>query len=65
MRWVKSSFSNGSGGNNCVEVLHEPVSDTYHVRNSRKPKEQVLAFTAEEWSAFIKGVEAGEFGFIA
>jgi hypothetical protein len=63
MEWVKSSFSNGSGGNNCVEVAHERVSDTYHVRNSRHPEVRPLVFTSEEWTAFVAGVMAGEFRF--
>jgi len=33
------------------------------VRDSKNPDSAILRFTADEWSAFVKGVEAGEFRF--
>lgn len=57
-KWVKSSFSNGSGGNNCVEVIDRGSS--IGVRNSLSGFASVH-FTRDEWRAFIDGVHAGEF----
>lgn len=61
LQWVKSSFSNGSGGNNCVEVAHELQMDRVHVRDSKNPNAGSLVFSGEEWAAFLRGVEAGQF----
>lgn len=57
--WTKSSFSNGSGGNNCVEIWRSEL-DSIAVRNSRFPSD-IIGFTPDEWRAFIAGVKAGEF----
>ncbi len=56
--WIKSPFSNGTGGSNCVEVRSD--EDGVHVRNSRKP-EVVITYTREEWNAFCAGMTAGHF----
>lgn len=58
--WRKSSFSNGNGGNNCVEVYVSPFDGGTVVRNSKRPEGRAV-FTAAEWAAFIEGVKAGEF----
>jgi hypothetical protein len=63
--WRKSSFSNGNGGNNCVEV-RKVRGDTwdligFEVRDSKDKDGPVLRFTQAEWDAFIAGVKAGEF----
>ena len=59
LHWIKSSFSNGNGGNNCVEVaLSEGGS---RVRDSKDPSGPALSFTAAEWDAFVAGVRSGEF----
>jgi len=58
--WFKSSYSNGNGGNNCVEVRRLPRPGLVQVRNSKAP-EGVIHFTKEEWDAFIKGAKDGEF----
>lgn len=59
--WIKSSFSNGSGGNNCVEAYRSPAEDgVMIVRNSRY-RGRTVTFTAAEWEAFVQGVKAGEF----
>ncbi len=57
--WIKSSFSNGSGGNNCVEVML--IADRIYVRDSKAPLGVKPAFTEDEWKAFIAGVKSGEF----
>lgn len=59
LNWRKSSFSGGQGGN-CVEVAELPDGGTA-VRHSKSPAEPVIAYTAAEWDAFLKGVKAGEF----
>jgi hypothetical protein len=61
--WVKSSSSNGNGGNNCVEV-----AATVHgvaVRNSRFPNGTMLFFTEAEWREFLAGADRGEFAIEA
>ena len=60
-KWVKSSYSNGTGGSNCVEVLHEPDSDVVIVRHSKHPDGIRIPYTREEWDAFCVGVRNGEF----
>jgi hypothetical protein len=76
-KWVKSSFSNGSGGNNCVEVKWKKaqrcgtstcvevakVEDEFWLRDSKDPNGPVLKFTMAEWDAFVQGVAAGEFNY--
>jgi hypothetical protein len=55
--WRKSSYSNANG--NCVEVA---TSDALvGVRDSKDPTGPVLAFSPEEWSAFLADVRRGEF----
>ena len=57
-RWHKSSES---GDSNCVEVNDEG-SDTVLVRSSLSPDGPMLEFSRDEWSAFLVGVKADEFG---
>jgi hypothetical protein len=47
-------------GANCVEVALLPGGEV-GVRNSRDPDGVRHVFTAEEWAAFVLGVEGGEF----
>lgn len=56
--WVKSSLSFSNG--NCVEIA-SLADGGVGVRNSRNPEGAVLAFTPDEWHAFIGGVHNGEF----
>ena len=55
--WVKSSLSFSNG--NCVEVTGLP-DGCVAVRNSREPH-RILAFTSDEWHAFLDGVRKREF----
>jgi hypothetical protein len=56
--FVKSSASGQQ--DNCVEVA--PLSNGGKaVRDSKDQAGPVLRFTPDEWSAFLVGVEAGEF----
>ena len=55
-QWQKSSYC---GTNACVEVAQ--TSDAVLIRDSKNPQVAPLAFTADEWVAFVKGIKAGEF----
>jgi len=57
--WIKSSRSNGSGGN-CVETARLHDGGTA-VRDSKDPQGPILFFTPAEWSAFVAGAKDGEF----
>lgn len=59
LRWYKSSFSDNQG-QDCVEVADLPDGGRL-VRDSKNPAGDTLAFTPGEWTAFVKGVHAGEF----
>jgi hypothetical protein len=54
--WRKSSASSGS---ECVEV--SIGADGVRVRHSQDRRGPVLAFTHQEWRAFLTGVHVGEF----
>jgi hypothetical protein len=54
--WRKSSFC-ATGA--CVEVAMK--DDEFLVRDSKNDNSPILRFTAEEWSAFVAGINAGEF----
>lgn len=58
--WRKSSFS-ASG--ECVEVAD--LGQAIAVRNSNRPDAGTVLFTRAEISAWIKGVQAGEFDDLA
>ena len=58
--WVKSSHSFSNG--NCVEVRAAGQHGEWvMVRDSKDPAGPQLAFTAADWVAFLRGVNAGEF----
>jgi hypothetical protein len=52
---------NACSGANCVEVAK--VANHVLIRDSKSPDVAPLSFTQEEWVAFVKGVENGEFRF--
>ena len=54
--WRKSSYSVGG---NCVEVAF--ADHHVAVRDSKNRNGPVIMFTPDEWSAFLRGVRAGEF----
>lgn len=56
--WKKSSRSDGQGSN-CVEVA--VMADTVGVRDSKNPGGAVLAYTVDDWDAFLAGIKACEF----
>lgn len=56
--WQRSTFCGNSA---CVEVAK--VGDAILVRDSKNPEATPLTFDEAEWSAFTRGVAAGEFRF--
>ncbi len=59
-KWVKSSFSNGNGGD-CLEwspaTAH--ISGTVPVRDSKNPHGPVLGVEPGAWSSFVSAVRHG------
>jgi hypothetical protein len=60
LNFRKSSKSNNTGGNNCVEVAELP-DGTRVVRDSKNQAGPTLTFTPGEWTAFIDAAKDGEF----
>jgi hypothetical protein len=57
-QWRKSSYcSNGT----CIEVAE--VAGEFLIRDSKSPAQSPLRFTADEWTAFVRGVNEGQFTF--
>lgn len=62
-RWFKSSYSDNGG--NCVEVaVIADGSGVVPVRDSKDPAGPALTFTSDAWSAFVAGVQKGDFPVI-
>jgi uncharacterized protein DUF397 len=63
MKTTAENWRRGSAcsGGNCVEVA--VLTDHVLIRDSKNPDVAPLSFTHEEWIAFVKGVEKGEFRF--
>jgi hypothetical protein len=59
LRWQRSSFCSA---NSCVEVASLPDGGTAVRDGKASGISPVLVFTTEEWTAFLSGVRAGEFG---
>ncbi|MFJ6993402.1 DUF397 domain-containing protein [Streptomyces sp. NPDC003090] len=49
--WFKSSYSDTSNPNDCVEVAMAP--DTVHVRDSKNVDGPRLAVTRHSWAGFV------------
>ncbi len=56
--WMRSTSCTTG---NCVEVAK--VGGEYWIRDSKNPDVKPLRFDQSEWTAFVKGAEAGEFNF--
>ncbi|MFJ8646110.1 DUF397 domain-containing protein [Streptomyces sp. NPDC093546] len=54
--WFKSSYSDSSDGNDCVEVATTP--GIVHVRDSKDPDGPHLALTPGAWAGFIADTTA-------
>ncbi|MDI6101923.1 DUF397 domain-containing protein [Actinoplanes sp. NEAU-A12] len=61
--WKKGSRSNGSGGNNCVEVAM--LGEGIAVRDSKDRTGPALMFTSAEWTAFVDSAKDGEFDIVS
>ncbi|MGX7760917.1 DUF397 domain-containing protein [Streptomyces angustmyceticus] len=61
-QWIKSSYSSGEGGN-CLEwsPAHAGTHGTVPVRDSKNPNGPAVTFHPTAWSAFVTGVQAGDF----
>ncbi|WP_030763136.1 DUF397 domain-containing protein [Streptomyces griseus] len=51
LEWFKSSYSNGSNGETCVEIATTP--STVHVRDSKNTDGPRLAFGPAAWAGFV------------
>lgn len=49
LAWFKSSYS-GTNGGDCVEVA--ATTSAVHVRDSKRPLDASLSFSAAQWAAF-------------
>ncbi|MFF3972576.1 DUF397 domain-containing protein [Streptomyces rubiginosohelvolus] len=50
-RWLKSSYSDSSNSNECVEVATAP--DAVHVRDSKNLQGPRLALAPAAWAGFV------------
>ncbi|MFD7674894.1 DUF397 domain-containing protein [Streptomyces anulatus] len=57
LRWFKSSYSDSSNPNDCVEVATAP--DVVHVRDSKNLLGPRLAVARAAWKAFVPYVGEG------
>ncbi|MBM7087151.1 DUF397 domain-containing protein [Streptomyces sp. NPDC056956] len=57
LTWFKSSYSDGTDGNSCVELALTP--GTVHVRDSKDIAGPRLAFAPDAWTAFVPYVSGG------
>lgn len=51
LEWFKSSYSDSSNSNECVEIATTPQA--IHIRDSKTPTAPHFAVTPHTWSAFI------------
>ncbi|MFD4174267.1 DUF397 domain-containing protein [Streptomyces anulatus] len=51
LEWVKSSYSDSSNSNECVEVATAP--DAVHVRDSKNVRGPRLAVARAAWAGFV------------
>ena len=54
LRWFKSSYSDSSNGNDCVEIAVTPA--TIHIRDSKIPDTAHLTVTPTTWENFLSHV---------
>ncbi|MEU9618498.1 DUF397 domain-containing protein [Streptomyces sp. NPDC088251] len=51
LKWFKSSYSDSSDGNDCVEVATTP--NTVHVRDSKNAQGPRFAIAPDAWADFV------------
>ncbi|WP_137234633.1 DUF397 domain-containing protein [Streptomyces sp. BPSDS2] len=51
LRWFRSSYSDSSNSNECVEVASSP--DAVHVRDSKNVRGPRLALAPAAWTGFV------------
>ncbi|MEU0074835.1 DUF397 domain-containing protein [Streptomyces sp. NPDC006332] len=51
LAWFKSSYSDSSNPNDCVEVANTP--GTIHVRDSKNTRGPRLGFAPDAWADFV------------
>ncbi|WP_369169984.1 DUF397 domain-containing protein [Streptomyces sp. R28] len=51
LHWFKSSYSDSSNGNDCVEVATTPA--TIHIRDSKTPGAPHLTVAPGTWNSFV------------
>ncbi|MFC4068898.1 DUF397 domain-containing protein [Actinoplanes subglobosus] len=56
LTWRRSSFCNNGA---CVEVAF--FEGSVFVRDTKDPQREPIAYSSDEWRAFIAGVKGGEF----
>jgi Domain of unknown function (DUF397) len=57
-KWIKSSFSGGNDGGDCVKVRLLVADEMIIVKDEQN---DTVLYNRQEWEAFVKGVKAGEF----
>ncbi|MFJ6611055.1 DUF397 domain-containing protein [Streptomyces sp. NPDC091289] len=57
LEWVRSSYSDSSNSNECVEVASAP--DAVHVRDSKNVQGPRLAVAPAAWACFVPYAAAG------
>ncbi|WP_435231383.1 DUF397 domain-containing protein [Streptomyces althioticus] len=50
LHWFKSSYSDSSNGNDCIEIA---PTTTVHVRDSKNASGPRLTLTPESWGDFV------------
>ncbi|MDT0397381.1 MULTISPECIES: DUF397 domain-containing protein [Streptomyces] len=57
LAWFKSSYSDGTDGNSCVELALTP--GTVHVRDSKDVTGPRITFTPDTWASFVPYASRG------
>ncbi|WP_326578752.1 DUF397 domain-containing protein [Streptomyces sp. NBC_00487] len=57
LAWFKSSYSDGTNGESCVEIAHAP--GTVHIRDSKDIRLPQLALTPTAWADFVSYAAGG------
>lgn len=55
LKFVKSSYSGGDAGQQCVEVARN-IPTTVAVRDSKSPDGPILHVLPDAWASFLEGI---------